>query len=294
MRRLGALLAWGLLLVSSFSWSSPALAAEDYDSCTGFIDSVPVSIHEQGVWCLRKDLSTAIAIGQAIYVGGNNITIDCNGYKLGGLGAGADTQATGIYSYTVNNLSIRRCNIRGFMTGILVSGQNLGASIVEDNRLQNNTMYGIVVMGGKGSVIRRNLVINTGGSTWGPGAAYAIDAGSGVNVIDNTVSGVEAPADGSGNASAYGIFTSYNADGVVQGNRVRGLVSKGDGASFGIITSQSNPTSLRDNDLSGTGAPSSFGLYCYNSPAIAVGNIVSGFTTPISGCPSVGNTVNAN
>lgn len=294
MRRFGALLAWGLLLVSSFSWSSPALAAEDYDSCTGYIDSVPVSIHEQGVWCLRKDLSTAITIGQAIYVGGNNITIDCNGYKLGGLGAGAGTQATGIYSYTVNNLSIRRCNIRGFMTGILVSGQNLGTSIVEDNRLQNNTMYGIMVMGGKGSVIRRNLILKTGGSTWSPGAAFAIDAGGGVNVIDNTISGVEAPVDGSGNASSYGIFTSSNADGVVRGNRVRGLASKGDGASFGIISSHSNPTSLRDNDLSGTGASGSFGLYCYNSPAIAVGNIVSGFDTPISGCPSVGNTVNAN
>src|SRR5690606_22871566 len=113
--RVEALLVWGFLLVSSFLLPLGAQAAEDYDSCTGYIDSVPVSIHEQGVWCLRKDLSTAITIGQAIYVGGNNITIDCNGYKLGGLGAGPATQATGIYSYTVTNLSIRRCNIRGFM-----------------------------------------------------------------------------------------------------------------------------------------------------------------------------------
>jgi len=292
--RVEALLAWGFLLVSSFLWPLGAQAAEDYDSCTGYIDSVPVSIHEQGVWCLRKDLSTAITIGQAIYVGGNNITIDCNGYKLGGLGAGPATQATGIFSYTVTNLSIRRCNIRGFMMGMLVSGQNMGANVVEDNRLEKNTMYGIVVMGGKGTMIRRNVVIDTGGSTWSLGQAFAIDAGSGVNVIDNTISGVKPLADGSGNASAYGIFASYNADGVVRGNRVRDLVSKGEGATYGIISSNSYPTSLRDNDLSGTGAPNSFGLYCYNSSAVAVGNVVSGFATPVSGCPSTGNTINVN
>lgn len=292
--RVEALLVWGFLLISSFLWPVRAQAAEDYDNCTGYIDSLPASIHEQGVWCLRKDLSTAITIGQAIYVGGNNITIDCNDYKIGGLAAGSATQATGIYSYTVSNLSVRHCNIRGFMTGVLVSGQNRGVNIIEENRIEGSTVYGIVVMGGKGSILRRNVVIDTGGSTWSPGAAFAIDAGGGVSVIDNTISGVDAAADASGNASTYGILASYNADGVIQGNRVRGLVSKGEGAAFGIISNLSNPTSLRDNDLSGVGAPGSFGLYCSNSPAIAVGNVVSGFATPISGCPLAGNTINAN
>lgn len=292
--RISAFLAWSFLLLSSFLWPLRAQAAEGYDNCTGFIDSLPATIHQEGVWCLRKDLGTAITIGQAIYVGGNNITIDCNGYKLGGLGAGAATQATGIFSYTVANLSIRRCNIRGFMTGMLVSGQNMGSHVIEDNRLEKNTRYGIIVMGGKGAMIRRNIILDTGGSTWSRGDACAIDAGSGVNVVDNTISGVAAIADDNGNASAYGIFTSYNADGVVQRNRIRGLVPRGEGASFGIISNLSNPTSLRDNDLSGMGIPNSFGLYCSNSPAIAVGNVISGFSTPIFGCSATGNTVNTN
>jgi parallel beta-helix repeat protein len=273
--RVGAFLAWGFLLLSSFLWPSPAQAAEGYDNCTGFIDSLPANISEQGVWCLRKDLNTAITFGDAIRVNGNNITIDCNNFKLGGLAAGTATEANGIASYTSKNLTIRRCNIRGFLTGVLVYGQYQYTRVIEDNRIEGNTREGIVVVGGKGSVIRRNLVLDTGGSTWGsPSPAYAIQAQGGANVIDNTISGVIAGGDGSGNAGAYGIYATNNADGVVRGNRVRGLVSQG-GATYGIISSQSNPTSLRDNDLSGTGAANSFGLYSYITSALANDNIFS-------------------
>jgi hypothetical protein len=54
--------------------ASPALAAESYDNCTGFIDPLPAVITTQGTWCLRKDLRTAVASGHAITIATNNVT----------------------------------------------------------------------------------------------------------------------------------------------------------------------------------------------------------------------------
>src|SRR5262245_20959189 len=81
MRRLLAALLLSLFVL-------PAVAAESYDACAGFIDTVPTTISTQGVWCLRKDLATAVSNGAAISIEANNVTIDCNGFKLGGLAAG--------------------------------------------------------------------------------------------------------------------------------------------------------------------------------------------------------------
>lgn len=287
--------AWCLLLALCFLLPPMAGAAEGYGNCTGFIDSLPANISEEGIWCLRKDLSTPVTFGNAIYIGGDDVTLDCKNHKVGGLSAGSGTQNNGIWAYSARNLVVRNCNIRGFLTGITVNGSGKGVSLIEDNRIEGSTVDGIIVIGGKGSVIRRNVVLGTGGSTWKTsGAAFAIEAQGGVNVIDNAINGVAPTADGDGNASAYGIYVTNNADGVVRGNRVRGLVSQGSGATYGIISAQSNPTSLRDNDLSGTGAANSFGLYCYTSPAVAVDNVVSGFETAVFGCPIAGNTLNPN
>src|SRR5690606_9034000 len=82
-RLLAVLLLAGLLAIPS-----PARAAESYDSCAGYIDSLPATISQQGVWCLRKNLSTNISTGHAITIAANNVTIDCNDFKIGGLAAG--------------------------------------------------------------------------------------------------------------------------------------------------------------------------------------------------------------
>lgn len=64
--------------------ASPALAAESYDGCVGFIDAVPAVITTQGTWCLRKDIATSMSGINAIEIQVSNVTIDCNGFKLGG------------------------------------------------------------------------------------------------------------------------------------------------------------------------------------------------------------------
>ena len=80
-----------LLLAAAAAMLPPAsaLAAESYDNCTGFIDSLPATVSTQGTWCLRANLSTAMASGDAIAVAANNVTLDCNDFKIGGLAAGA-------------------------------------------------------------------------------------------------------------------------------------------------------------------------------------------------------------
>src|SRR5687768_7170485 len=88
-----------LLLLLSAAVSPPtARAAASYDNCTGFVTTLPATIATQGVWCLKQDLSTAITSGNAIAITANNVTLDCNGFKLGGLSAGPASTATGIGS----------------------------------------------------------------------------------------------------------------------------------------------------------------------------------------------------
>src|SRR5690606_13945689 len=197
-----------------------AQAAESYDNCTGFIDTIPATIGTQGVWCLRKDLSTAISSGAAITVAVNNVTIDCNDFKLGGLAAGAATDTVGISSEGRSNIIVHYCNIWGYRRGAILFGTG-GGHVVEGNRFDGNTESGVTVLGA-GSLVRDNLVFRTGGSTAATGAV-GIYVGGGVDVIDNTVSGLFPLAREDGYGVATGIFADFNAGGSFIGNRVRGL-----------------------------------------------------------------------
>src|SRR4029079_11936992 len=58
--------------------------AETYHTCGTVIASLPTVISTQGVYCLTHDLATNITAGKAIDIQTNNVTIDCNGYKIGG------------------------------------------------------------------------------------------------------------------------------------------------------------------------------------------------------------------
>src|SRR5688500_16840215 len=111
------LLAGSVLLTALSFMPAPARSAQSYDNCTGFIDSLPAVIETQGIWCLRKDLSTAITGSAAIDIRANNVTLDCNDFKLGGLPAGAYTDASGVAAIDRFNVTVRRCNIRGFYQG---------------------------------------------------------------------------------------------------------------------------------------------------------------------------------
>lgn len=279
-----------LVLLALAGCMAPAHAAQSYDNCTGFIDSLPTTISTQGTWCLRHDLSTAVTSGSAITVTTNNVTIDCNDFKVGGLAAGAGTDAIGIYASSRYNTTIRNCNIRGFLSGIyLYVG---GGHLVEHNSLDGNT-YVAIYVSGAGSTIRDNRVIDTGASTFTLGGADGIYASYGVDVIGNIVNGVAATPLG-GNVTSYGISTTANGEGSVTGNRVRGLTSSGTGTTYGIYNLNPGRLVIRDNDVQGSGGADSIGVYCTNNQATARDNIIAGFVTGIDSCLSYGNTVNTN
>jgi parallel beta-helix repeat protein len=265
---------------------APALAAQSYDNCTGFIDSLPATISKQGTWCLRHDLATNITSGYAISVATNNVTIDCNDFKLGGSAAGVGTGTRGIYANDRLNTTVRRCSIRGFFSGIELSGSSSANNLVEDNRFDGNTSYGLYV-DGDNSTIRRNSVNDTGGNN-NPGAenagAVGIHASFSADILDNTINGV---APGWGNAC--GICTSGNAGGSIEGNRIRGLAPPEFGQSFGIFNSNSQQISIRNNVVVGNGG--TIGLICQSSNDRAQNNVLMGFATPIENCRDDGNSL---
>ena len=269
---------------------TPALAAQSYDNCTGFIDSVPATITTQGTWCLRKDVSTALTSAYAIEVKTNNVTIDCNDFKIGGLAAGAGTTSFGVFASDKNNITVRRCNVRGFQFGVALLGVDGGGHLVENNRLDANTHTGILVEG-DGVTVRHNLVRDTGGSTALLGGARGIATVGNVDVIGNTISGLSPAPNGSGDTYPVGIYGVDNEYGSIHGNRVRGLVVQGAGMAEGIKQETNGRVILRGNDVTG-GALAGVAMSCTNATAVARDNVLHGFTGgALVGCADEGNMV---
>jgi hypothetical protein len=284
MRRLAASCFAFLALALPLSIPESAHAAESYDNCTGFITSIPTVITTQGTWCLKHDLATAMTSGAAIIVNTNNVTIDCNDFKLGGLAGGVSTSVYGIEADSRLNISVRHCNIRGFLYGVFLHGSSGGGHAVEDNRFDGNTYIGVLVVG-DGSVVRHNRVFETGGSTL-IADAFGILAFNSVDILDNTVSG--ATATSGDNGDAIGIYTSSDTDGSISGNRVRRLIKDGGGLAVGIEIISDVHVAVRDNDLMG---PGNFGLLCGVGTSNARDNMIGGFTTGLSTCYDGGNLV---
>jgi hypothetical protein len=276
------------LLMLGLSGTPRDAQAETYQTCAGFITSIPAVISTQGTWCLKQDLSTAMTSGNAITINTNNVTLDCNNYKLGGLAAGVGTATIGIRGTDRQNVTVRHCNIRGFFAGVYLDGAAGGGHVVEDSRFDGNTYIGVWVQG-DGSLIQRTRVLDTGATTiyqhnFGIAGAYGVD------IIDNTVTGV-APASGS-NGSAVGITLESGPGGNrISGNSVSGLVKDGAGGGYGIYAVNGTVrVVLRDNDLLGDGT-TGYGISCTSSASHAIGNTISAFATSNSGCSDDGGNV---
>lgn len=252
MSRMNGYIFAAALLVGGSLYSVPAVhAAEGYANCNNFIDSLPASISTQGVWCLRKDLATNITSGSAIRIETNNVTIDCNDFKIGGLAAGTGTSAMGVYTAPgKRNATIRNCNVRGFSTGIYLSVGGSG-HLVEDNRVDNSRMTGIQILG-EGSRAQRNRVFDTGGpwTMFVVGGTYSSAAGMEVagDVLDNVVTNVFS-------SSAADIVTTTGirivGDGYdVRRNRVRKLMARGAaGRAWGIDVNDGPHSRIDSNHI---------------------------------------------
>ena len=240
----------------------PTAYAETVD-CTP-ITTLPVTISTQGIYCLTANLATSQTSGYAINVTANNVTLDLNGWKVGGQAAGSGTNAYGIFS-AANNVTIKNGIVRGFQVGVDLEGR--GAT-VQGLLADKNTNIGIVV-GGSGSLVQSNQVVDTGGSTVGSSVAAAgiVAYGSGTLLQNNLVSGLTA----TGSEYEYSIFLGPDAaQSTVRGN---------------VLSDTVRPT----------GGGASYGVYMGGTSAVAVShNIVTNFTTGVGYVSSATGTYSRN
>lgn len=276
----GALAATALAAAALFS--APAQSAESYASCTGTIDSVPAVIGTPGTWCLKQSLATTIASGAAITIAANNVILDCNDFKVGGLGSGVTTAAVGIDVQGSLNTTIRQCGIRGFRAAIRVSASSFGG-LFEDNRIEGATAVGMEVSGGS-HVIRRNRIVDVGGRpAWTQNQGILAFADQ-TTITDNQIQGVVATVDG---GDVYGIAALGNAVEVGR-NYISGLVPLGGGGeAIGVHAPVTTTVSIHDNQvLSVVDVP---GMGIYGGPGnLCGGNRISGFAVPYIGCIDAG------
>ena len=274
MRGLRSWAIAGLTLAALAGGASSASAAGSYDSCVNYIDAVPIVISTPGTWCLRHDVVTNATGIRAIDIETNNLTVDCNGFSLSNLPAGPGTLSTGVSAWGYSNITVRNCTIQRFDVGILIAGSPPGGGrppgtghLIQNNRLAQNRFVGIEVVG-FGSVIRGNIVANTGDRPLG-GIGWGIRALGGVDIIDNVVDGIF--DDGVVTAfQSVGIFISdfgrLNPDitpsGMrIVGNRVRNLAQKGGANSLGIYLTGTGIW-VRDNLIGQQRLTAGAGVWC--------------------------------
>jgi hypothetical protein len=268
-----------LALLPLLASSETARSANSYDACTGFITTLPAAITTQGTWCLDKDLSYNPTSGAAITVGTNNVTIDCNGFKLGGLAGGAGTMALGVSSTGRQNTSVRGCNIRGFLAGVVIEGIGSG-HLVEDNRFDGNRFAGILVQG-EGMQVQRNRVYDTGAAaTPSHAIGIGVTGGSG-DVRDNLVYNVGATP-GAGNDAA-GILVQGLDFGRIAGNSVRYVAADTGGTAYGIGAESALHLVVDGNHVATVGelGADSVGIACDSTGALVRDNFIQGFTTAL-------------
>jgi len=251
-------------------------------NCTS-ITTLPYTISVQGVYCLTGDLVTGITSGAAITVATNNVTIDLNGYKVGGQAAGAGTDARGIVASNRSNVRIHNGIVRGFRYGVSLY---LGSGhVIENMLLDFNTEKGIDVSYANGVIVRGNRVNNTGGTTFGVDVyGIYVLAGSGVRVLDNDVATTARNSANTG--SAYGIRVMASPA-FIDNNRVS------DSSDYGIYSSNNSDVTLVNNRILNSIAGGSIGLRTNAGPSIHKDNIVTGFTTPFSASIDGGGNVSA-
>jgi parallel beta-helix repeat protein len=215
------------------------------------ITDIPTTILESGVYCLTDDLATSITTGNAITLEANNITIDLNGWTLDGSGAGTATEATGIYGYQLNNITIRNGTIQGFHYGVHldVDSDNYFASLgnlIERIRASANTGAAFFT-NGVGNVIRHNHIVNTGNSTISANYnAYGVASyGTNCEVMYNTINNTAA----SNNGTAKAIYLMNAGYSIIEGNQISGLYS-GLLNMYGIYLVSSHDVIVRGNSIS--------------------------------------------
>jgi parallel beta-helix repeat protein len=253
----------------ALAMAAPDARAEVINCTT--INTLPTVIGVQGVYCLKGDLATSMTSGNAILVNTNNVIIDLNGFKLGGLAGGPNTTANGIAAYDRQNITIRNGSIRGFVQDVVFLGGS--GHIVEDMRIEGARSTGIRLSGSR-MIARDNFITTTGdGVTTGASGIY-VDSAIAFSITGNVVSNV------SETAVANGIRLENATQSVIEGNEVHAIVGQ---TGNGIYVGDGTRNVIRKNVVTADSATT--GIAAWSSGDACIDNAVSAsFTTPLAGC----------
>lgn len=268
-----------LVAAVAFVLPAPARAAEDYDNCTGTITSLPIKISSQGTWCLKSDVAMdpEDTGPLAVEIAANNVTLDCNGFRLDG--PTIDSGMRAIFAHQRENITVRNCRIHHFPAGIQITGDG---ALVEDNRLDLITAAGIQIES-DGGTVRRNVLTNIGNPD--ELFAYAIIANGSIDVIDNVIDEV----DGSYTA---GILSQTFSQGLIARNHISGIRYSGPGNATGIKLWPSSRWLILGNQVAGgkTGdavQSTTYGIDCFDSfQTLVRDNRFGNWSVGIEDCPS--------
>jgi parallel beta-helix repeat protein len=117
--------------------------------------------------------------GAGIFIAANNVTLDCAGHSITGNGV-----SYGIYAY-YNFTTIKNCNIRGFYSGIYMSGSyGTTYGTIDSNTISNNIGLGIFLSGSY-LTVSNNIINNNGdGSSQISGGIFILGSGF-ANIYNN-------------------------------------------------------------------------------------------------------------
>ncbi|MGD9265577.1 MAG: right-handed parallel beta-helix repeat-containing protein [Lysobacterales bacterium] len=215
-------------------------------ACAG-ITYVPFTISSPGVYCFTGNLEISATSGNAIDIQSDNVVIDMNGWTLSGLGAGTGTAHYGFNAWQRKNITIRNGTIQGFYMGIrFYDNHPYSASqghLIEDVRIDRSTYIGISVAG-RGNIIRRNQIVETGGSTLNYDATGIEVNGPSSRIFNNDISYTEATSTG----TAFGVRLDQGRDSVIENNRIHWVHSDA-GATYGVDVTASSAVVVESNKI---------------------------------------------
>jgi Right handed beta helix region len=280
----------------------PAICRGETNVCTRVFSGDTIS--QPGSYCLLSDVTAVPGPGATIAVriiDTHDITLDCNGYNLGGgldapdgvVDGAVTASSVGLYIGSSERVTVRNCTIFGWGTAVFVGrtangqprsrdivvednvihdaaiGMSIsaeGSSRVSGNVITDSMVQGIEVFGAPGQmVVSRNTVIRVGDTTWNPGQGGGFGLlGGWLIVEDNLFSDVVAPT-GTVGSSAVVLSPGSGVGLTFSGNRILAPVTPAD---KGVVT---------------VGIDNAAGNGCE-------GNLIVGYgTTPIANCPLPSN-----
>ncbi|MCO5053416.1 MAG: hypothetical protein M9920_14095 [Verrucomicrobiae bacterium] len=185
----------------------------------GLLLTGPGSYYLTGNVTLTNDNSSAI------YLYGNNISLDLNGFSVinGRTNTSNTTGISAHWSGGQTNVSVRNGWVVGFDAGVVLSATQ---SLIEDLTITDSHMRGINVLGNNGSnfvtIIRRNVILNTdlnrSGFPNNPATAILTQDASGI-IEANTISGLIGLS-GNSNLNGRGIVIQGGKHMLLLNNRI--------------------------------------------------------------------------